>query len=332
MKMQYLNELLPLLIFSSGSIATFYGAYLLESRSTHLELCRKEKKEFKIETFPPILETPTLDIEGLNPSIQNIILEFIRTIESVPNANLDAFYANFKKDKIRISEKGTMIPKLTSDELEVNLHGELRTQLFPFLLKEAATRCKDNTRAIGFARYDDLKGKKIGSHLSSSYTYLLLERYFNLFFSRSASTLSFDITKYIEWLVGKDTMENLYFRGALDQLVEKLSVYSSRKRVIEMLLEFDNLGLKDNRRNQHYTNLAYREFILKLTHMGIRKLRLDPPESEEELKYALMRINTLSFNSYRIGKRNYAPSLKMSIDAEKIYEKEIEHYRKSTNL
>lgn len=119
------------------------------------------------------------------------------------------------------------------------------TTIYHELLHMSSSCVFENKIYSGFKQFVPNK-TNIGNGLNEGYTSLLCERYF----SNKKSGISYiyekRIAEIVEMIIGREEMENLYFKGNLYTLVENLTKYDKRENVIKFLRNIDIVNKKYN--------------------------------------------------------------------------------------
>lgn len=231
--------------------------------------------------------------------------EFNKTIEKFQGileqefteCNLDAFYKNIKTLKIEQKDMG-LYNKLKHLKGQYGASGyysigknKIRTDddndwsyvestLFHELLHMATTRRNSKTYFCGFKIRN--KVASIGEGLNEGYTEFLTSCYFTRQRSYSYNSLQ-HMSSMIEGIVGGKFMKNAFFSNDLNAVINELAKYSSREKVIEIILKMDKLnelGLKDLNKRQKLEN----EIRCDIANIGINKntVRKENGEFSEE--------------------------------------------------
>ena len=261
------------------------GIYLLEQTIYPEDVTYSLRKTNRSGIFSKIeipLRTDYFNINNfLNFEELNSIVEFFHTtlIKELPHCSPLAFYKNIQSLKIKQGSK-SKLEKLREkrtgeiigadydsrtnkirhypeeyDALEGRANLYRRASITHELLHMATRYKKGLIRISGFEQaIGDYY--RIGYGLNEGYTEYLNCKYFCPIYPSAYSDLQM-LSKGIEMIVGKETMESLYFDGDLKSLVNNLGTICGNTRAIQIIQEIDDCATeKDSyKRKNHIQKL-----------------------------------------------------------------------------
>jgi len=144
-------------------------------------------------------------------------------------------------------------------------------------LLHMATRVISNNKIIGgFSYFNTTSKKKICNSLNEGYTQLLTDRYFIK--SKQIYNLEKHIAKHLELIIGKNTMEKLYFKAELIGLYKELYKYKiNSKTITEFFNNVDYVSTNQNKLNIKTQIKVYKKMIKInefLIHTYLEKMKL----------------------------------------------------------
>ena len=123
------------------------------------------------------------------------------------------------------------------------------------LLHMSTTYKKGIITLCGF--YQAIGGKhQIGVGLNEGYTEILNERYFSNLFPTASYINQKHLALGIEEIVGKETMEKLYFDANLAGLIDELSKYVSKEEAVTLIREIDEDHMNEKKDFAEYYKKA----------------------------------------------------------------------------
>lgn len=314
------------IIFASTSFVMLCANLSARGLGEHFYLDRVEsQKTFTFEQMPEIAKVSRKAIKKLKTDSVPVearpyLEEFIKTLLKGKNVDFSRLYNNWNKDMIEIVDKfkekdknGEYRHDLTRVFVE---RSSISTSLYHELLHFASSLSKGNIYSLGF--YQSLKSDKfseavtrtIGKGLNEGYTTLLARRYFEN--ANNSYQLLQVLASSVEDIVGIEKMENMYFRGALDELIMELSKYASSLDVITLLRKIDHIhyAIYSSSRviPSLFTPSKYRECVILLAKMYRNKIKskLDNCLANfGDLKETLNEIVGLNVLLDAYGKTNY---------------------------
>lgn len=251
----------------------------------------------------------------LRSGIWNHSIEFERALDIRPNISLGAYYQNFPKVKLYINsidDRSKYPEKFYYDGQDNAMKLDpldIRASMLKSTLLLSSTYETENILATGFTRTKkNYTGSslnyKIGESLTSGYTTLLYNRYFGTG-DKPSSPIEMAFAKLIELIIGKDEMESMYFRGALNELVGTLCKYASYDEVIIMLRKMDHMYGAIHETKNVIAKVAakptYREVVNLLSNMLVTKARLEDMRKPRLLFEDMNGIIELSNASHKDG-------------------------------
>ena len=165
------------------------------------------------------------------------------------------------------------------------------------LLHMSTTYKKGIITLCGF--YQAIGGKhKIGVGLNEGYTELLNERYFSNTFPTASYINQKHLALGIEEIVGKETMEKLYFDANLAGVIEELSNYISKEEALTLIREIDEDHMSEKKDFASYYKqaLELRNKIAHVQNIKNEKLLIEGKITQEEYDY-----NNLKSQFYKSG-------------------------------
>lgn len=241
---------------------------------------KKQQKTGKIHSIDPEVKYGSMDITPyLNHGKYNkIIKRFIKIFEEqLPHCSKQSLYDNIK----------TLIMQeeyFPEDELVWKIGGVYEPQLNKITVQKSegdydydvdVANAKNDvvshellhmasTKKIGSFIFCGFKQRKFengcwfsrGSGLNEGYTELLDLRYF----AKRKITNNYSeqqlIALGIENIVGKETMEKLYFDSDLEGLISRLSLYATREQVFALYKKIDACHSSEGKNQETYHRLA----------------------------------------------------------------------------
>lgn len=257
----------------------------------HFYLDRVEsQKTFIFEQMPEIAKASRKAIKKLKTgdipnAVRPYVDEFIRTLLKEKHIDFSRLYNNWNKDMIEIVEK--FKEKDKSGEYQHDLRrvfiqrSDISSSLYHELLHFMSSFSRENIYSSGFCQtfkstdFKESVERSIGKGLNEGYTTLLAKRYFEN--AIDSYKLLQILASSVEDLVGKEKMENMYFRGALDELIAELSKYASREDAITLLRKMDHIyyAFYDSSRiiPSLFAPTKYRECVILLAKMYRNKIK-----------------------------------------------------------
>lgn len=180
---------------------------------------------------------------------------------------LDAGIYNTNKNKLTvINEKSTEISNIICHEL-LHMASTIETKVSTF---------------VGFHQKNKTTKKDIGVALNEGYTEYLNKKYFNSNLE-TAYENEIAIAEKIEFIIGKDKMQELYFTANLNGLIEELSKYTTIENAIGIIKELDKVMKskeKQDIKDQRYSEI--RKNISRIYVEQQKQLLAEGKISEEE--------------------------------------------------
>ena len=173
-------------------------------------------------------------------------------IEKMKDRDLSKFYHNLKEATFTPITKEQRTIKYAGAEYNIytNEIEYIKERLKKGIMHELThmfTRCKDEDRIyVGFMQVRK-DGYGIGVGLNEGYTCIFDERYFMDYDSHKIDEINriYPTTKYItlilDYLIGKDQMEEYFENADLYGLAKELSIYSSPKKTYNFITRLDKL-------------------------------------------------------------------------------------------
>ena len=202
-----------------------------------------------------IKKTPIITAELEDKEYPFFIKDFINEFKD--KYDLSIFYNNIKDIELIPIDFNLMENKYATGEYDIFSN---RIHYDPNMVRDAimhellhiATRIRLKDGAIaGFMQVNE-EEYGIGIGLNEGYTALMDDRYFIDYSDnkRTDANHVYPTSKYIctilEYLLGKEHMEDLFMHSDLHTLFEELSQYSSPKRTYNFIINFDKLSLESD--------------------------------------------------------------------------------------
>lgn len=308
------NILLQALKIMGVTGGTFSIVYITTSIRSgifkHLRLSHRNDSTLRIDSLPPIVrEHPSnRQVKNYRKGLWKYVDDFTRWLDCFPNVDKTEFQENISEVVMVVGYKKKH-PKggylIDENELIVNENAE-KERLIYSLLKMASSHKRGNLYAEGFRRYQKSDEGKIacdiGLSLSDAYTSILFNRFYDGSELDNRENIAISAALAIEKLVGRHNMETMYFNGALDQLIEKLSEYAPKTEIISLLKKLDMVESIDlNSKNLALKLMSlttYKEIILLLSNMIIKNIEsLEDPKECTNLLKELSRCTDTTYRS-----------------------------------
>ena len=232
-------------------------------------------------------------------NFNEIIYKFYQVLEeNFSHNNLSAFYKNLKELKIKTrnynildlismqlfhtidaGEYSTNKNKLTVLEKESDYISSI---VFHELLHMASTIETAQTTFTGFYQKSKKTKKNIGIALNEGYTEYLNKKYFNSHLETIFEE-EISIAERIEFIIGKDKMQELYFTANLNGLIDEISIYTSKEDAFDLIKTLDKLMTskeKEERKRPKYSEI--RKKLSKIYIEQQKQLLTEGKITEEE--------------------------------------------------
>ena len=244
-------------------IVFFYASHrFLDNYRLHRDFKAKNIEQIKIQ--PEIsCDTKEFNLKKFSAKEYNYA---IYTFYSVMKNNFDdnqlaIFYKNINNLKVVNSNNGILykiflntnyVANYDSSNNKIRIYNpECYTAIYHELIHMSSSIHKNGIHYTGFKQYSIKPGSivNIGQGINEGYTQLLTERYFG--YSRELRGVyeyEMHLMKNIEKVIGKDKMEELFFKANLKGLIEELNNYISEDEVLSFInnVDFLNKHLKDD--------------------------------------------------------------------------------------
>ncbi len=214
---------------------------------------------------------------GIKKEESKVINKFVEMMNH-ENIDLSHFYENLEDYPIEYALDTVGYYDALRKKLVVNPH-DIRSTLTRGLLEMNATVIHEKFVATGFERtqYKDENHTKVHYHmgygLDEGYKDVLLNRFFGLDerFPRLA-----ELAKMVEYLVGKERMQEQYFKGNLKGLSMRIDYHecSDPKTCIKWLIKMDDIYdaiYLDSPIKKPSLNSTYRALIIELSKYLVSK-------------------------------------------------------------
>lgn len=191
----------------------------------------------RVISFAEVLKKENIDLGIFYKNMSSVKIKSYYGVNLLNNIILGSYNANNRIIRLR---KGTENEALEHELLHV-----------------ASSLKQDNVFYKGFYQKNGIID--IGSGLNEGYTQLLAERYFsfsrNNDINRNCYLIEKRYAKIIENIVGKNIMQNLYFKADLKGLVMELNKYADINEIFTFLtnldlyktISFENVDILENK-------------------------------------------------------------------------------------
>ena len=248
-----MDQIIVMLFLIMSSLCISYGILIIEVNIIEpLKLGYNLKKYSKPKSIKKIIMPPELKCEindlefkkRLNEKIKEKIIKFVNIIgKNLKKDDLNNLYNNIKNIKIKQLKKmygalGAYYPKKNKIEI---LFSELdNLSFFHELLHMSSTIQTKKTNFVGFYQSSKKMGR-IGYFINEGYTQLLSLRYFKDECKElnNAYQYNVNVVEILEQIVGKETMQSLYFNANLHGLVEELKKYARDEEIMKFIASTD---------------------------------------------------------------------------------------------
>lgn len=263
------------------TIATIASAMLL-SKASHIE--RVEVHFTSIDRVPKIKksELPKRLVKtGIKKEASVIINQYLKTLKARPHIDLRGIYENFMPYCIDESKNVSPHYDSTSKKIFVDSN-DFKNSLLRGLLdmtvsheyekvdvdkfgdsKKSSFKTDGFTRAIGTNEYS----YEIGMGITEGYKDLLLERYFDVDYRYPPLA---NIVQLIEFEVGQELMESLFFQGNLRELLQIMNECEDKTWLTDIDKIFESLKTSPFKIKKNVIN-EYRQLLISLSRLAIVK-------------------------------------------------------------
>ena len=217
------------------------------------------------------------------------IKQFIITMsDNCPNFDIDLFQKNFSKMKFKFYSR-----KNKSTGIVIFLKKKCKIydmeSLFHELIHISTIRVSGSVEYCGFSVNDYYYGDSFAKGLNEGYTQLTKERYFG---KDEAIVYPFEV-KYasiVESLIGKEKMEELFFKTNLKVLFEEMKIYTEPSDFRMFLNDLDYINSNFPPKDQNDITIQERFDRINwfLFECLKRKLELEPDNKEIEEKMKIL--------------------------------------------
>ena len=258
----------PLIItfLSTGAISGIAEGYVLNKKYNHnLKTAKmvnsrpmvkvvnnskniEQESVSQFEEFPP--KSISLDEETkksiIEKQLSDTIKEFVTTIEE-KSENLNLFFMYDNLRSLKIDKTNNFVMRYLyglngvyfTGSNEIKLSKNSKATFFHELFHMATAFKRSNVNYCGFLQYSD-KNNLVGNGINEGYTNLLVEHYFGL--KTKSYKNEVKIVRQIEDIIGREKMEQLYFKADLQGLIYELSKYSSLDKVLNLIQTVDYIS------------------------------------------------------------------------------------------
>lgn len=195
---------------------------------------------------------------------------FVKRLEEV-KPNFDFYYLKKNLETLTIKSKLFFKDKNKEDLLafytwrnnSINLSvGNIFSCIYHELLHMASTdACDDYNLYCGFSQISPLR--HVGCSFNEGYTELLTERYFYDQGINCSYSVEVRIAKMAEKIVGRDRMEELFFKADLYGLCEEFIKDTTKEKFIQFLDDVDYIHSNDEKYTEEFKDIYQRtwEFL-----------------------------------------------------------------------
>ena len=275
-------ELLNILLTTFGSIVTVYVG---GTGINNFKVIR-EYKDRKIKVFPTKIKDQCniLLSDDLQHSFKEDLDNFYNVLSSRLNPSLLAnFNQNIRTLKIREEKKHNVYGAgytPSSNTISLGILSK-KPPLYHELLHLASFHREQNILHVGISQYT--RGEFIGEGLNEGYTELLKKRYFGMF-DKSCNIYEYavKVDSILESVIGREIMEECYFKSDLNTLCLKLSDYIDQDEIYQLIQDTD------------YLVAAFKRFQSGLTF----KYNLDKFNNVNRILYKLCMNKLMTMGTY----------------------------------
>lgn len=189
----------------------------------------------------------------VNLKFKSVLEHFINVIcEDRTTEELKILYKNI--NNLKIKEKKNLnfynivnkVKAAANYDIKNNIITVIKNSCFGSiyheLLHAASSKYKNGKYYSGFYQVDIKENFEIGLGLNEGYTTFLDERYF---IDKSGEKKSYGMEKrfaeLVERIIGKEKMEEMYFKADLQSLIEELKQYDCEENIIAFLKSIDTI-------------------------------------------------------------------------------------------
>ena len=233
-----------------------------------------------------IKKTPKVEDKRFDVSLyHNYTIDFVNTLN---DKNLNIFFNNLPSLRVEGVYQDEMNLPYASGEYNpwqnkiTHNKYKLKEAIMHELLHSASRIKTDDRCFVGFMQ--TLPNEYcIGVGLNEGYTALLDDRYFLDYSEHKKEQVNqiYPCSKYIcnilDYLIGKDKMEEYYFNADLLSLYKELASYSSYNKAYKFLMNFDNYFMESDTKeipNMVKVINEYDDIILFLSECFMTKFRI----------------------------------------------------------
>lgn len=273
--------------------------------------------------------------ENVSEIYKQYLINFIETIENkLSHVDKTLFYNNIKKASIESSDRINNLAIIyqlfgyrvggmcRENDILIFEKSTKKTQvLYHELMHLASCASNSDLKIYGFCHMKKCFPKDcIGHGLNEGYTELLTQRYFPDTVSFNAYLLERLLVKRLENIIGKDKMEQMYFKGNLLSLIKELEQYKTYEEIITFLRYFDVFNISifsplyiNNNNMKNYALNFINDFLLdchtKKLRVAYENNEISVNELDSEIDNILDEYNrTIQYNkksSYSLNKEMF---------------------------
>ncbi len=266
-----------LLGFGAGFCVVSVLAYATMHKSLKME--KREIYFTSIDRVPEVKrdkDNRKLDKKGIKKEASSVINRFLSTFRSLPHVDLSGIYENFAPYCI---EEDLSVPHYDKSSKKIFVNpSDLKNSLLRGLLEMAITReyiklneyymetsfvAEGFTRTIGSDKYS----YRIGMGLTNGYKDLILNRYFDVDYRYPVLA---DIVELIEFQVGREKMEKLFFQGDLREIIRIMGECEDKTWLIDLDKIYE-MHMRSPYIVKKKAYSEYRSLLISLTKLAIKK-------------------------------------------------------------
>lgn len=213
------------------------------------EISHLESKKSNIEEFPNFSNLVTYFKKTLRTHLteeqMSIVTKNLETLQYSPSGLYKSITDRIKGRGGAYSEHQITVNMLsTSDITHILLHE---------LLHASTSSYTKDKAYCGLAQIDLTTREEIGRAINEGYTELLTRRLFG-YNSKEGYNYEVAVAEMIEFIVGKDKMQDYYFKLDLNSLITELAQYSDIEKIVKFLQNLDKASKAINQPHMNNTS------------------------------------------------------------------------------
>lgn len=192
--------------------------------------------------------------------LEYIVNHFCNTLsDNCENFDETLFLKNFVNTSFNVKDIAAEEESISKFSFKYGRINKVKTNTTLGLLKSLMDLASTSTKNVEF------------DYLKEPYTQILINRYFSDIEQYYSSDF-FDIMKMIELIIGKDCLEEEYFKGNFDNALNKLYLYESEERINKLLFFTKRFSsLKYKTKNDYILKMDLLNRIYTIMHSCIDK-------------------------------------------------------------